>query len=770
MKHYLTILILLVSNIMASAQSKVSGKIIDEESKNPIEYVNVALVQSDTVFRNGTMTDENGFFEFHNITPGEYSLCVTFVGYDESRILITNSDKDLNVGEILMKAGDVKLKDVTVTGNQIIYKADRQVIVPNDKQIKGSNTGLKLLENLQLPRIEINPMTKEVKTLNDGEVQLRINGMLVTKEDVAGLNPNDVIRIEYHDDPGVRYNDAGAVIDFIVRMRESGGNIMLNLAEGITGLGVADDNFSVKVNHKKSEFSANGYWRRRDIKWTRENLETFNFPTSTLVRAEKAQPTRYKQGYLNLSLNYTLNDADNYLFNARLRNRLDDTPHSSEDRISTVISSDGSDPLDIVDHSSWKSNSPSLDLYFQKNLKNKQLLIFNAVGTYIDSKSTRLYTEKNEDIATEIYSDIRGDKYSLIAEGIYEKELNTGKISGGVQHMQSYTNNIYKGNILADVSMNTAQTYAFAEYQLRKGKFNYALGLGLMRTYNSQGDENSNKYIFRPKLRVTYNITDNAFIRYSGYISGYAPSLSSLNDVEQELNSLEIQRGNPNLRTVTYYVNELTAGFNKGIFNGELQIGYRYERKPIMEQTTFEEESDRFIHSKVNQKSFRIFSFRGSLKAKIWKDHLVLSFNPLFRRFASEGHNYSHSYNTWRVSSGLNFNYKRWTASLMYYGRWNYFEGESLNRGERGHIIEFAYNTEKWSLGLMAFNLFEKNYYMESRNWSALTPKYMKASTDDIGCGGFITLNFTLKLDFGRKFKSANKRLNNDDSDAGIMK
>lgn len=770
MKYYLTILIILISYITASAQSKVSGKIIDEQSKNPIEYVNIALIQADTVFRNGTITDENGFFEFHNITPGEYSLCATFIGYDESRTLITNSGKDLDIGEIHMKAGDVKLKDVTVTGNQVIYKADRQVIVPNDNQIKASNTGLKLLENLRLPRIEIDPLTKAVKMANNKEVQLRINGVLVTKDEVASLNPNDVIRIEYHDDPGVRYNDAGAVIDFIVRVRESGGNIFLNIAEGITGLDSADDNFSVKVNHKKSEFSANGYWRRRGIHWTRENLETFNYPTSTLVRSEEARPTKFKQGYLNLSLNYTLNDADKYLFNARLRNVLDDSPYGFEDRRSTVISSDGSAPLEIVNHASWKSNSPSLDLYFQKNLRNKQLLIFNVVGTYIDSKSIRSYTEKNEDIATEIYSDIRGDKYSLIVEGVYEKELNSGKISGGLQHMQSYTNNIYKGNILADVSMNTAQTYAFAEYQLRKGKFNYALGLGLMRTYNSQGNDNSSKYIFRPKLRVTYNISDNAFVRYSGYVSGYAPSLSSLNNVEQELNSLEIQRGNPNLRTVTYYVNELTAGFNKGIFNGELQLGYRYERKPIMEHTTFDEESNRFIHSEVNQKNFRIFSFQGSLKAKLWKDHLVLSFNPLFRRFISVGNNYSHSYNTWRISSGLNFNYKRWTAGLSYYGRWNYFQGESFSGGERGHIIEFAYNTKKWSLGLMTFNLFEKKYYIESENWSALTPKYMRISTDDIGGGGFVILNFTLKLDFGRIFKSADKRLNNDDSDAGIMK
>jgi hypothetical protein len=30
-------------------------------------------------------------------------------------------------------------------------------------------------------------------------------------------------------------------------------------------------------------------------------------------------------------------------------------------------------------------------------------------------------------------------------------------------------------------------------------------------------------------------------------------------------------------------------------------------------------------------------------------------------------------------------------------------------------------------------------------------------------------VNFTLNLNFGRQYKAANKRLNNDDTDAGIM-
>lgn len=770
MKQFIVTLgLFFICTLGVMAQVKISGKIVDAQTDKALEFVNVALYLNDSTYLSGRMTDDSGVFEFENVAFGNYNICATFLGYNETKTQRYFIDKNTNIGDIQLHPKEVELNEVAITASQVVYKADRQIIVPNANQIKASNNGLKLLENLQLPRIEIDPMTKAVKMMNEKEVQLRINGVLVTKDEILSLNPADIIRIEYHDDPGMRYGEVGAVIDFVTRVRESGGSLMLNLGEGITGIDFAEDVFAAKVNHKKSEFGINAYWHRRDIKWTRENIETYNFPNSQLIRSEKGKETRFRENNLNLSLNYTLYDTDKYLFNARFRNRNDDTPHSFDDRNSIITSSDGSEPLEVVNHSTWKSNAPSLDLYFQKNLKKDQLLILNVVGTYIDSKSSRLYTEqKKDEILTDIYSNIEGKKYSLIAEGIYEKNIKNNKISAGVRHTQSYTNNIYKGNIASDVSMNTAETYAFAEFQSKVNKFNYSLGLGMMRTYNSQAGKSNQKYIFRPKIKLSYNINSNLFLRYSGYVSGYAPSLSDLNNVEQLMDSLQIQRGNPDLKTVTFYTNELTFGFNKGIFRGELQAVYSYDHKPIMDQVVFE--NNKFVHSKANQKGFHRISVYGSLNTKIWKDYVVLSVRPMFRRYISNGNNYSHTYSTWRIAADLMFNYKGWNLAVNAQSRWNNFWGETESRGERMSMIMVGYTAPKWALGIWTANPFSKSYYTDSRNRSELTPKYSKVYTDDLGAGKLFVLNFTLNLDFGRKYKAASKRLNNDDSDAGILK
>lgn len=756
--------IALLITITSVSQIKLSGTILDASTNKPIDFANVALLQQDSVFIAGIETDEKGKFNFNNIAKGNYILSTSFMGYDKSQIKINNLEKDLDVGDIALLSSDISLNDVTITANSIIRKPDRQLILPTQAQIEAANNGVTLLRNLQLSRIIINPMDNKITTSGGESVQLRINGVEVSQAEITAINPKDIIRIEYHDDPGMRYNNAAAVLDYIVRQRESGGNINTNLANAISEMGWGENYFSAKYNHKKSEFSTNVYWSHRKLEWTRENHETFVFPDRTLQRIEQGEPTDVKFGQLNASLNYNLQEADKYLFNVRLRNNYNYIPNDFSDRSSRLIQDNST--LSIYDHSSTYSNSPSLDIYYQRNLKNEQLLIFNVVGTYINSRNSRTYQESRGNLTTtDIYSRIKGDKYSLIGEGIYEKSLSNGKISAGMKHTQTYTENLYMGDVKTIVGMNTAETYAYLEYQLKKGKFNYMFGIGGMRTYNSQGGESNEKYIFRPTLRITYNINENLFIRYNGYISGYAPSLSDLNNVEQAIDSLQIRRGNPGLKTVTFYSNSLTASWNKGIFGAEVFANYNYDNKPIMETVTLE--NGKFVKTSENQKSFHRLNIQTTLSLKPYKDYITISVRPRLNRYISNGNGYTHTHTNWRMGFSIFGNYKKWYAGSEVYSRYNNLWGESFNRGERFHLITAGYNNTKWSVGLTMLNPFSKNYDIGTSNRSALTPNKQIAYSDKLA--QVFVVNVSLNLDFGRQYKAASKRLQNEDTDSGVL-
>ncbi|MBO4621364.1 MAG: hypothetical protein J5635_01690, partial [Paludibacteraceae bacterium] len=130
-----------------------------------------------------------------------------------------------NNDTLQINASDFVLQEVTVQSKNVIQKVDKQVLLPNREQRKAASDGMSLLHNLQIPRIVVNQADNSVKTLANEDVQLRINGIEATTAEVMAVNPKDVIRIEYHDQPGVRYNGAPAVIDYIVRHRDTGGSL-----------------------------------------------------------------------------------------------------------------------------------------------------------------------------------------------------------------------------------------------------------------------------------------------------------------------------------------------------------------------------------------------------------------------------------------------------------------------------------------------------------------------------------------------------------------
>ena len=167
------------------AQVKVSGKIIDTDTKEAVEFANIALLQHDSTFVAGASTDTEGLFAFTGIPEGKYLLSATFVGYGKKFLQVDCSGKDTDLGYIDLAASDVALKDVTVTANSVIQKADRKVIVPTDAQVRASNSGVTLLRNLQLSRIVVNPINNTITVPSGEAVQLRLNGVEVTMAEIS---------------------------------------------------------------------------------------------------------------------------------------------------------------------------------------------------------------------------------------------------------------------------------------------------------------------------------------------------------------------------------------------------------------------------------------------------------------------------------------------------------------------------------------------------------------------------------------------------------
>ena len=134
-------------------------------------------------------------------------------------------------------------------------------------------------------------MNNEIGVLGGGELQLRINGAKAEVEEIKALQPSDIIRIEYHDNPGLRYGNAEVVLDYIVRRPETGGNFGVDLSQGMNAMW-GEYNVFGKVNHKKSEFGVSYYMGPRDFYGMyRDNEEEFHLADgTTLHRIEEGEP------------------------------------------------------------------------------------------------------------------------------------------------------------------------------------------------------------------------------------------------------------------------------------------------------------------------------------------------------------------------------------------------------------------------------------------------------------------------------------------------
>ena len=758
----------MICAVSMAANNKVSGVIKDAADKTALIGVNVSLKQGNQQV-SGTVTDAHGKFSLETET-GEFVLECSYIGYELIGMSLAVNG-NTNLGTIEMNEASTELGEVVVEGEAVIQKVDRQILLPNKEQLGASSDGMSLLQNLQIPRIVVNPADNTVKTLANQDVQLRINGIEASNSEVMAINPKDVIRIEYHDQPGVRFNGAAAVINYIVKHRDTGGNLMLNASNGVTMPGWGEYHLSGKVNFGKSSFSLLTHYSPRDIYWTRTNAETYNFSTGTIENREVGEPTRFKMNPVNIGLTYNWTNGEKNMLQIALRDNMLFMPHSKTNRDSYLYQ--GTDSFAIHDHESTQSISPSLDIYYEHNLPDDNHLYFDVVGTYINSSNDRRFeqTPLGETVAdtTDVTSRVKGNKYSLIGEAIYEKQWENIALTVGVRHNQQWMENTYLGSASATVNMTTAETYAFAEVQQRVKQFSYAVGIGAMHTYIEQAGQKQSNWIARPQLTLSYDFGKGVFWKYKGYVSGYQPSLSAMSDVAQQIDKYQIRQGNPNLKPVMFVANEMQLSWQSKYVNLNIWANYSYDHKPIMDET-FEQLIDGqayAIRTYANHRGFHL-QVAPSVQVRLLQNKLIFTVAPFANYYVSLGNSYTHKHFNPGVRASIMGMYKGWQFFGEVTTRYNNLWGETLEYGEFYHHIGLGYNADKWGFRAMLMNPFSvKGYSIETKDLSALAPNTQHAEMRDFR--QMLILNFHCNLDFGTQRRDSGKRINNEDKENGIL-
>ena len=129
---FISFILLCLSVVFLQAQTSLGGKVIDEESKEPISFGTIALFKNG-VLVTGTETDVEGYFNFPDMDPGLYDVEASYLGYKSRRItgvkvLAGKSTKlDIQLGS----DGGVVLQEITI----VEYKVP---LIEQDNTTSGS--------------------------------------------------------------------------------------------------------------------------------------------------------------------------------------------------------------------------------------------------------------------------------------------------------------------------------------------------------------------------------------------------------------------------------------------------------------------------------------------------------------------------------------------------------------------------------------------------------------------------------------------------------
>ena len=709
------------------------------------------------------MTMKRFFTLFLIVMAGQYVLCAHAFSFNAVCLQHNFTQKEVSdTVQTNKNEKPVKLSGVTIEATKVIQKPDGQLIFPSKTQRNSSTNGYSLLAKLSLPRIRINETMHTITALNNnGDVQIRINGVIATKTELINMNPKLVKNIEFIDNPGVRYGEnVGYVLNIRTAKSKQGGAIGIDLNNALTTKS-SDNTAFVKFNRGNSELSFSYSFNYQDFKGSRTKEEAnYQLSNNTSYYIERNDLSSRNRTVRNgLQLKYNLADsALSYVFQASLSN---DFNHSlNNDKTYQMFTPEGN--FLSESRNSERSFSPVLDLYYYRKLGKSNNITANIVGTTIGTKANNYLKE----VSPYIYN-VDGQMRSLYSELIYEHQLRPFTISAGINSMLKYIRNEYIGDVKSFNKINYSTLYMFSEIKGNWQKLGYVLGIGATNAGYKQATDKYNYWLFRPKLSLNYSVTQALSVRYSFEIFEHISRMAMISNTKIRENSREWRVGNPNIEPNKVVQQIVNISYVRPRFYNLVDFFWRLNTNPNMSKYV-RNANNEFYYMQANQKRIEMFSISDAFNIKIIPDVLETTLVGALYRFINEGDDYKHSLTTFNFQASIQAYLGRWTLTAYADNGWKFNEGETLAHNGSNIYVGSSYRLGNLHLSLLLQNPFMQHHKdLHSHILNCYVTKNTVQRNRDMG--NFLTFNLSWNLEFGHRKQNKKQHNQHKDTDTGIM-
>lgn len=673
MKQLLLILVFLLGNFITSPAQEVPefirGVILTEESL-PVELANVALLSQDSVFLQGTCSREDGQFEIHPVTPGNYILQISCLGYRTVSRPCTTGE----IGEWIIAPEPVALAETVVTAQRPAFR-----LKAGKLEAMVQNTLLASLSNA-------NEVLKHVPGLRSTEEGYTVFGRgapviyidnhpLRDASELERLSAADIEKIELISNPGAEYD---ATVRAVIRIRTIrhkrdgiGTELRANVAQGKR----LSHSEQVNLYYRKQGLSlqATGYYNFYNSK--RGQNVRYEIPSAVQwdIHSDTQLPNKSHAFGAKANLGYDVNPE--HSFGAAYEfYRTPDSRLTSLSDLTVYADGAWADRTDFFSENFQQDDGHRLNTYYQGKV-HRLRIDFTAdvvAGRGYDHQESResSQTEGLREISS--FTRLKNSLYAaklMLTHPLWKGDLKAGADYTFIRREDHFDN---LQNILphTDSRIDESKAAGFVEYSLALGKVNLMAGLRFehaVSDYWKEGNyipDQSRRYgDWCPNFSVDLPV-GNVQTSLAYTVKSNRPSFFQLRRTISYNNRFIYETGNPLLIPETYHDVQLT-GLHKWV---QFTVSYQHRVNAISFTTQeYEEDPDVAVFTQGNFKKQQYLrsSFHLSPTIKAWKPELGVYFTQPFFEVENQGKQksmnrpsvYIHWNNSLELPAGLVFSF-----------------------------------------------------------------------------------------------------------------
>lgn len=651
-----------------------------------------------------------------------------------------------------------ELQEIVIEAPKVIRRADMDIYHPSKSAVDNSKNGMQLLNNLMIPSLSVSDALGSISASGQS-VQVRINGRAATIDQVRALLPETVKRVEWMDNPGLRYGGANYVLNFIVSNPMAGGSLQLSARPALNaawGFYMADAKFN--VGRSQFEIGAN-YKLTNKIKTHRDYTETFTYPDgTTLTRKETSRGGSMDNTMGNLWASYNYIKPDTTVFVAEFSMHKGFTDKFQYNGLLSL--SDGTDDILLTDSHGDKGTTPSLSLYLQQHFAHKQMLVVDFSSSFYFGRTFSDYLEQlpsSTAYLTDIHTSIKDRNQAYGIEADYIKNWRNSRFTAGASYSANRNRSQYE-NLGGEVfHQRQDKIYFFAEYFQRFGKWTATAGIGAQYTnfLFIESNRGNHSWSPRPQATITYSLNQNHNFRLNFTSWQSTPSLAETNVVPQQLDGFQWRVGNQNLKTASSYMLTFRYGFNLPRISGT--FGIRAFTSPNAITPLLRWEGDKLINTYENSRGLQNLAFFIAPQIEIIPGWFTASGFLQYRMERMRGTGYDLHNDALYGYVNVQITHWGFTLNGMYQRAERNLWGEKISWGEDINTIDLSYNWKDWQFGvgiIMPFGKYDQGFKSLSK-WNT-SEQHMRLNM----CMPYISVAWNLQ--WGRQKHGANKLINAD--------